>query len=281
MISGDEEGGLVDRLGDWGFAPPLASAQYLSSQPLQKTRQAGVTAARELQSLGMNTDLAPVVDVRSIPNPLETTRLFSANAATVTRYAGAFLDGVQSQGVIACLKHWPGIGGLPFGEDPHDVLPVEDRTTAQLNAVDFATFRGLLSHQPAMIMVTHVIMRAYDANTPATLSPTLVNGILRGKLGYDGVVMTDSLYMGAIKQYLNDQQLYSELPRAAVLAVIAGDDLLEGAFDQTSMSNMLTALKAAMKDGRISKARIDQSVRRILTLKARYGLLPLIGLPQT
>jgi beta-N-acetylhexosaminidase len=115
--------------------------------------------------------------------------------------------------------------------------------------------------------VTHVLVPAIDPNLPATLSPALVQGVLRGELGYDGVVMTDSLYMKGISER------YS-LGEASVLAVLAGDDLLEGAWDSASMQEMLSALEAAVAQGRISAARIDQSVRRILLLKERYGLLP-------
>jgi beta-N-acetylhexosaminidase len=128
-----------------------------------------------------------------------------------------------------------------------------------------------------MVMVTHVIVQALDPNLPATLSPKVVDGVLRGQLGYQGVVMTDSLYMDGIKDFLHDNDLYTELPKAAVLAVEAGDDLLEGAFDTTSMSAMVHALKAAISSGRISRSRIDDSVRRILMLKARFGLLPLLA----
>src|SRR5262249_9957855 len=162
MISSDEEVRSVDRLGDSGFAPPLPTVDDLHRYPLAQTRQAGATAARELKSFGMNTDLAPVADVRSVPNAFEGDRLFGDDVATVVRYAGAFLDGLQSQGVIGCVKHWPGIGGLAFGEDPHDVLPIKDIPRTHLDTVDFAAFRQLLSHQPGMVMVTHVIMRAYD-----------------------------------------------------------------------------------------------------------------------
>jgi beta-N-acetylhexosaminidase len=122
-----------------------------------------------------------------------------------------------------------------------------------------------------MIMVTHVLVNAVDPTMPATLSPKMVNGILRGELGYNGVVMTDSLYMQGIAIHYN-------LPEAGVLAVIAGDDLLEGAYDSSSMAAMIAALKAAISDGRISIARINQSVQRILTLKIRYGMLPLRAL---
>jgi beta-N-acetylhexosaminidase len=119
-----------------------------------------------------------------------------------------------------------------------------------------------------MIMVTHVIVQAIDPTMPATLSPKLVDGVLRGQLGYDGVVMTDSLYMQGIAVKYN-------LPEAGVLSVIAGDDLLEGAYNTSTMAAMIAALKAAIADGRISVARIDQSVLRILKLKIRYGMLPL------
>jgi beta-N-acetylhexosaminidase len=111
-------------------------------------------------------------------------------------------------------------------------------------------------------------VNAIDPTLPATLSPKVVQGTLRDQLGYQGVVMTDSLYMKGISLQYN-------LGQAAVLSVMAGDDLLEGAFDSYSMRFMMDSIKGAMADGRISQARIDQSVRRILALKLRFGLLPL------
>jgi beta-N-acetylhexosaminidase len=271
MISIDEEGGVVDRLGSSNFAPPLPDAQTLGTEPAQASYNAGVTAAQELNAYDMNTDLAPVADVRTNPFAVEYTRLFGDDPGTVDRAAGAFLDGLQANGVIGTLKHWPGIGST--AADPHQMLPVIARSKAQLEATDFAAFKGLLAHQPGMIMVTHVLVPAYDNSLPATLSPTLVDGVLRGELGYDGVVMTDSLYMKAIS-------LHYSLPEAGVLSVIAGDDLLEGAFDSGSMAAMLAALKSAITAGRITVSRINQSVRRLLTLKARFGLLPLLALPR-
>jgi beta-N-acetylhexosaminidase len=175
------------------------------------------------------------------------------------------LQGLQQNGEIACLKHWPGIGST--NGDPHLTLPVITRSLQDLESTDFAAFRNLLPMQPSMIMVTHVMIPALDPNLPATLSPKIVQGVLRGELGYNGVVLTDSLYMKGIS-------LHYSLGEAGVLSVIAGDDLLEGAWDSASMSEMLNALKTAIAQGRISLARIDQSVRRILLLKQQYGLLP-------
>ncbi|HEV2236657.1 MAG TPA: glycoside hydrolase family 3 N-terminal domain-containing protein, partial [Ktedonobacterales bacterium] len=196
---------------------------------------------------------------------VETTRLYSSSPGVVTTFAGAYLNALQSHGIIATLKHWPGIGNVTL--DPHKTLPTITDSPAQLQSQHYATFRALLADDPGMIMVTHVIVQAVDPNMPATLSPKIVDGVLRGQLGYDGVVMTDSLYMKGIS-------LRYSLGEAAVLSVIAGDDLLEGAWDAYSMREMINAIKDAMAAGRITPARIDQSVRRILRLKQRYGLLP-------
>lgn len=267
MVSMDEEGGVVDRLGYLGVDAPLPAAQDLTAtgNP-QNAYNAGVRAAREMTALGINTNLAPVVDVRTTPAAIEWNRLFGNDPATVDRYAGAFLRGLQDNGVIGCLKHWPGIGSVT--QDPHLTLPTINRTMNQLKSTEFAAFKGLLAADPGMIMVTHVIVPAIDPNLPATLSPAVVQGTLRDKLGYQGVVMTDSLYMKGIS-------LHYTLPQAAVLAVEAGDDLLEGAYDTYSMRGMIQAIKNAISAGQITMARIDQSVRRILTLKMQFGLIPL------
>ena len=267
LVTMDEEGGLVDRLGFYHFFPPLPAAQDLGATGnVALATQAGDQAAQEMLAMGINTDLAPVVDVRGPNGSVETTRLYSSDPATVARFAGAYLDALQSHGVIATLKHWPGIGDVTL--DPHLTLPSINAPMSQLESQHFATFRALLAHNPGMIMVTHVLVNAVDPTMPATLSPKMVDGILRGELGYNGVVMTDSLYMQGIAER------YS-LPQAGVLAVMAGDDLLEGAYDTSSMAQMIAALKAAISDGRISMARIDQSVQRILALKIRFGMLPL------
>ncbi len=270
LVTMDEEGGLVDRLGFYHFFPPLPSAQDLGATgDVANATLAGDQAAQEMIAMGINTDLAPVVDVRGPNGSIETTRLYGADPATVTSFAGAYMDALQSHGIIATLKHWPGIGDVTL--DPHLTLPTIDAPMSQLESQHFATFRALLSHNPGRIMVTHVLVNAVDPTMPATLSPLMVNGILRGELGYNGVVMTDSLYMQGIAER------YS-LPQAGVLAIIAGDDLLEGAYDTYSMQQMIAAIKAAISDGSITIARIDQSVQRILALKIRFGMLPLRGL---
>jgi beta-N-acetylhexosaminidase len=268
MVTMDEEGGGVDRLGLYGFAPPLPSPQDTAKTGNPQNAYAnGARGAQQMVSFGINTDLAPLADIRLTDGSILYTRMYGSDSPTVTAYAGAFLRGVQDNGVIATLKHWPGIGSIT--SDPHQTLPVMNRSLSQLQSTEFSSFKALLPLNPGMIMVTHVLVNAIDPTLPATLSPKVVQGVLRDQLGYQGVVMTDSLYMKGISLQYN-------LGQAAILSVMAGDDLLEGAFDSYSMRFMMDSIKGAMADGRISQARIDQSVRRILALKLRFGLLPLL-----
>lgn len=266
FVTMDEEGGNVDRLGDLKFAKPLPSASWLGStgNP-QLAYDSGAQAARNLQSYGINTDLAPVVDVRVTPDQIEGPRLFGNDPYTVQQYATEFLQGLQQNSVIGCLKHWPGIGDA--NQDPHLTLPTIDRTRDQLEAVEFAPFRAMLKDNPGMIMVTHVILTAIDPTMPSSLSPAVVQGILRNELGYDGVVITDNLWMKGVSDK------YS-LGQAAVLAIIAGDDLLEGAWAPYELRVMESAVKNAVASGQITVTRINQSVRRLLALKVKYGILP-------
>ena len=267
MVTMDEEGGGVDRLGLYGFAPPLPSPlDTAKTGNPQNAYDNGARGAKQMLSFGVNTDLAPLADIRLTDGSILYTRMYGSDSQTVTAYAGAFLRGVQDNGVIGTLKHWPGIGSIT--SDPHQTLPVMNRSLSQLQSTEFSSFKALLPLNPGMIMVTHVVVPSLDPNLPATLSPKIVQGVLRNQLGYQGVVMTDSLYMKGISLQYN-------LGQAAVLSVMAGDDLLEGAFDSYSMRFMMDSIKGAMADGRISQARIDQSVHRILALKLRFGLLPL------
>jgi beta-N-acetylhexosaminidase len=266
LITMDEEGGGVDRLGAYGFAAALpAPEQTAKTNDPKNAYAAGMQAAKSMLSFGINTNLAPLADIRGSNSSILSTRMYGSDPATVVSFASQFLLGSQQHGVIATLKHWPGAGGLTV--DPHKALPVTTRTRDQLESFEFASFRALLPEHPGMIMVTHVLVEALDPKLPSTLSPAVVQAILRDEMGYQGVVMTDSLYMQGIALNYN-------LGQAAVLSVLAGDDLLEGAYDTGSMHSMINAIKAAMTNGQITQARIDRSVWRILALKAAYGLLP-------
>lgn len=261
LITLDQEGGNVNRLAEFYGSAPSAYELGQIGDPAT-ARKYGALYAKELIALGINGNLAPVVDVGTINN-VEGIRLWSPSVQKTDELAGAFLDGMQANGMPGALKHWPGIGSVTG--DPHFSLPTVPHSLDQLNSTDFAAFKGLLPHGPAMIMVTDVLAPAVDQNLPATLSPTLVNGILRGQLGYQGVIITDSLHMAGIENTYN-------LGEAGVLAILAGDDILEGAFDPWSANEMLTALRTAVQTGRIPLSRIEESDRRILRLKFAYHI---------
>jgi beta-N-acetylhexosaminidase len=266
LITVDEEGGGVDRLKAIYGSRPSARQIALSRSTRYAQDQGGLTA-RDMAALGFNVNLAPDVDVQLVAGPDLGSRNFGTNPQTVTTYAGAYLTGLQQHGVLGTLKHFPGLGAATI--DAHAGLPVIDRTRAQIEATELAPYRNLFATgQVGAVMTTDLLMPALDPKLPAELSPTIINGILRGELGFDGVVITDALYM----QGISDR--YS-MPEAGVLAILAGCDMMEGPMSPGQVSAMENALRAALSSGRLTKDRIDESVRRILILKMRMGLIPI------
>ncbi len=264
LIATDQEGGLVNRLYEFHGALPSAAQMAASGDPNTALVQ-GTQSAKWLLDLGINSDLAPVVDVHTVDPPILATRMFGRDPKTVATYAGAFLSGLQQNGVAGCLKHFPGLGAIT--SDPHAGLPTVTRSRADLNSIDLAPYKTMIPQDPpAMIMSTDVLVPAIDPQLPAELSPKAINGVLRGQLGYNGVVITDGLYMAGISERWS-------LSQAAVLSVIAGDDLIEGPFTPAQVASVVTALKQAMQQGQLSMARIDQSVQRILLMKMQYGII--------
>lgn len=264
LIATDQEGGLVNRLYKFHGYLPSAENMAASGDPNVALTQ-GTQQAKWMAELGINADLAPVVDVHTVDPPVLASRMFGRDPKTVATYAGAFLNGLQKNGVAGCLKHFPGLGSIT--SDPHDGLPVVQRSMTELENIDLAPYKLMIKQdQPAMIMATDVLMPAIDPNLPAELSPKAINGLLRGELGYDGVVITDGLYMGGISQRWS-------LSEASVLSIIAGDDMIEGPYTPSLVSQVVTAFKQAIQQGRLSMARVDQAVRRILLLKMQYGII--------
>ena len=266
MIATDQEGGLVNRLSRFHGYLPSAADMATSGKPAVAFTQ-GSQSAKWMVELGINTDLAPVVDVHTVDPPVLATRMFGRDPKTVVSYAGAFLSGLQNNGVAGCLKHFPGLGAIT--SDPHTGLPTVNRSLADLNTIDLAPYRLMIqSDQPAMIMSTDVLMPAIDPTLPAELSPKAINGILRKQLGYDGVVITDGLYMHGISDRWS-------LSQAAVLSIIAGNDMIEGPYTPDLVANVVTALKQALQQGTLTMNRVDQSVERILLLKIHFGMIKL------
>ncbi len=263
LIAADQEGGFIDQLTNI-YGRTASETEIGATGNPQYAYQQGALQASHLLALGINIDLAPDLDVQLVDGPDQSTRTFGTTAAVVTKMGGAFLDGLQMNGVAGAAKHFPGLGAATT--DAHLGLPVINRTRYQIEQVELAPYRALIqgSDPPQMIMSTDLLMPKIDPTLPAEISPTIITGMLRDELGYDGVVLTDALYMKGITDK------YTEL-QAGVMALVAGDDMLLGPADTYSAEEMISAIKDAMHSGLLSQQRIDQSVRRILRLKAERG----------
>ncbi len=261
----DQEGGTVDRLIKLDGPRPSATSIGATGNPMNAYNE-GVRDASDLSSYGINLNLAPVVDVNNVYNPQMYLRTFGNNPTTVTQMAEAYLKGLQKSGkVLGTLKHFPGLGDV--AADPHSSVPHLTRSEGDLMKIDWAPYRSMIQQGNVYaVMVTHELVTAVDGSIPSSLSYKLVTGILRDQLGFQGVIMTDSLTMEGILAYYTEAQ-------AAVVAVEAGDDLLMGASTPSDVAAMITGLKQAINAGQISEQRIDDSVRRILTMKYQMGLL--------
>jgi len=271
LISADEEGGFVERVQNIYGHLPGALETYQTGNPNDAARL-GHTIAHQLLQLGINTDLAPDVDVQLVDGPDQYLRTWGYTPQSVITYGGAYLSAIQSDGVIGCIKHFPGLGAAKT--DAHYSLPKVDRTKSQIYSTELAPFKYFIQtrnplEQPGMIMPTDILMPAIDPKLPAELSPIFMTDILRKQFGYDGVAITDALYMKGISDKWS-------LGQAAVLAIQAGNDMLLGANGPYQMMEMLNALKAALQDGQISRARIDEAATRIITLKLERHLMPMV-----
>lgn len=265
VVAIDQEGGTVDRLINLDGPRPSATEIGATNDP-NKAMQEGIQDAQDLSSYGFNLNLAPVVDVNNVYNPQMYLRTFGNNAASVIKMAGAYLQGLQQNGkVLGTLKHFPGLGDV--SEDPHNSVPHLYRSKSDLEAIDWAPYRVLIQQGDVhAIMVTHEIVTAIDDSKPSSLSYKVVTGILRDDLGFQGVIITDSLTMEGITAYYSEAQ-------AAAVAIEAGSDLLMGASTPNDVASMINGIKQAINAGEISQQRIDDSVRRILMLKYQMGLL--------
>lgn len=265
LIATDQEGGGVNRM--LAVVGPLSSASEMgaTNNPAY-VKQRGINDAATLANEGINLNLAPVVDVLQTSGGDIGARAFGGSPDKVTTMAGAYLDGLQQSGkVVGALKHFPGLGDVPV--DPHETLYTLTRPLDQLNAIDWAPYRTLIAQGNVYaVMSTHVVVSAVDPTMPASLSYPVLTGILRDQLGFNGVIITDGIYMKALGAFSLDQ--------IAVDAVLAGNDIICSTYSIDSIGEVVQAIKTALANGTLTKARIDASVRRILLLKLHLGLLP-------
>jgi beta-N-acetylhexosaminidase len=262
FIGWNHEGGRVVRRGAGMTQFPSAMALGAIGQP-ELVYQVGQVVGQEMTSLGVNMNYAPVLDVNTAPaNPVIGLRSFGEDPALVAALGQQYIIGQQSAGIIAVAKHFPGHGSVTV--DSHIGLPRLDATDAAISQTELPPFQAALVANVGAVMVAHLQVPALEPDGwPASLSPSIVGGLLRQQMGYAGVIMTDDMNMGALNAYTPQE--------AAVQAVLAGNDVLV-TVNQANYELFRQALLDAVANGRIPEARIDESVRRIITLKLAYNL---------
>ncbi|WP_251034816.1 beta-N-acetylhexosaminidase [Paenibacillus polymyxa] len=263
FMSVDQEGGKVSRM-------PETVESIPSSRKVGETKDSalaetmGELLARQVQLAGFNVDFAPVLDVNSNPkNPVIGDRSFGSSAELVSRMGIAEMKGLRSEGIIPVVKHFPGHGDTSV--DSHLDLPVVNKTEKQLAELEWIPFQAAVKEQVEAVMVAHILFPKLDPDHPASLSDVIIGEHLRGKFNYDGVVITDDLSMGAIAKNF-------KLDEAALATVKAGSDILLVAHSYESAKTIFDTLISAVKSGKITESRIDESVYRILALKQQYKL---------
>ncbi|MFJ6387472.1 glycoside hydrolase family 3 protein [Streptomyces sp. NPDC091972] len=261
LVSTDQEHGIVCRVGEPATLFPGAMAIGAGGSR-KDARTLGRIAGQELGALGIRQNYSPVADVNVNPaNPVIGVRSFGSEAGAVAGLVAAEVAGYQGAGVAATAKHFPGHGDTAV--DSHYGFPVITHSREQWEQLDAVPFRAAIRAGIDSIMTAHIQFPALDdSGDPATLSHPIVTGILRGELGYDGVVVTDSLGMEGVRTKYGDD-------RVPVLALKAGVDQL---LNPPSLDVAWNAVLTAVRDGELTEARLDESILRILRLKARLGL---------
>jgi beta-N-acetylhexosaminidase len=263
LVSIDHEGGSVFRFQSGMTHFPNLMTLGAANNP-DLTYNVAAANAWELRAVGINTSLGPVLDINDDPaNPVIGLRAFGGIADLVTRMGEQYIAGLQQNGMIATAKHFPGHGSTNI--DSHSTLPVVNKSLDQLRMNELIPFMQAVRSSVGIIMVGHIANLIVDpSGLPASLSPIFIQDILRGELGFEGVVMTDALTMGAVTEKY-------DIPSAAVKSIQAGVDIV-AVTGPDFAGGAYAAILQAVRSGAISMQRIDESVRRILLLKAQYGL---------
>jgi len=263
FVAIDQEGGRVTRLPEPFTRFPANRILGRSVSP-QRVRACAEVSARELSAVGINFNLAPVLDVDTNPaNPIIGSRSFGPDPRQVATLGLAVLEGFRKQGVLGLVKHFPGHGDTSL--DSHLTLPVVDHPRERLERIELAPFRDVIAHPHGAeaLMTAHVVYPALDPEMPATLSERILTGILRIEMKFRGLVLTDDLEMRAI----TDRYGAGE---ASLLALQAGADQILFCHTPSLVPECLEELTKEIERGGLSEKRIRESLQRVLTLKERY-----------
>ncbi len=264
-ISIDQEGGLVDRIRfpEMSLSPGLMALSATDDAAMVEA--AHRIMGRELSDLGVHIDFAPCLDVNNNPqNPIIGARSLGEDPARVSQLGRAAIRGLRAGGVAACAKHFPGHGDTAM--DSHLALPTVDHPLPRLRDVELAPFRAAIEEGVESIMTAHIVFPAYDSE-PATLSRRILTGLLREEMGFDGVIITDGLNMKAIADNYG-------MGEAAVRSIEAGADLVLAFGPIPDQVAAYSALLEAVRTGRLTETRLDESLERLFALKRRYHALP-------
>ncbi len=253
LVSVDHEGGRVFRL-----PPPftqIPTAREIGGRHGDLPLQIGQLMGRELREVGFNLNFAPVLDVDSNPNnPIIGDRAFSSDPHQVARAALELAQGLRSEGVLPCGKHFPGHGDT--SKDSHLELPVVDHPPSRIRSLELLPFQEAIKNQIEMLMTAHVLYPQIDADYPATLSQKIISGLLRQEMGYDGLVISDDFNMKAIADRYG-------IPEAAELFWKAGGDLILVCRYQEICEPLLESLLKRVGDGAIPLEMIEVSRKRL------------------
>lgn len=257
LVCVDQEGGATVRFTD-GFDPP-PSMREVGLGGAEAAGAVGARLAADLRPVGIDLDLAPVVDVDSNPaNPVIGPRSFGADPEQVAACGASLIRAMQSGGIAACAKHFPGHGDTD--QDSHHDLPVLRHDLARLRDIELPPFAAAIEAGVAAIMTTHVVFEHLDPGVPATLSAAAIDGILRSELRFDGVVISDDLEMAAIAEL---PEIDGDLGEAAVRSILAGVDLVLCCHEPARQHRVIDALAGAIVDGRIPPSRVARSHARL------------------
>ncbi|MFF3943987.1 glycoside hydrolase family 3 protein [Streptomyces sp. NPDC001902] len=263
LVAADEEGGDVTRLEARSGSSFPGNLALGAVDDTALTRDVAAELGRRLAECGVNLNWAPSADVNSDPrNPVIGVRSFGSDPLLVARHTGAYVEGLQSAGVAACTKHFPGHGDTSV--DSHHALPRVDVDPDTLHARELAPFRAALAAGSKAVMSAHILVPALDPDRPATLSPAVLTGLLRDELGYDGLIVTDGIEMRAIADAYG-------IERGTVLALAAGADAIcvgGGLAEEETVVALRDAIVAAVRDGDLPRERLADAAGRVRSLAA-------------
>jgi len=256
LVAVDQEGGRVNR-----FGPPIhrfpgnAALGRIPNRGAEYARRQAQVTARELRAIGVNWDFAPVLDVNNNPaNPVIGDRSYSADPGIVADLGTAAIQGYQSEGILACAKHFPGHGDTSV--DSHLDLPTITVDRNRMDSVELVPFRAGIEAGVASIMTAHILFPALDPLRPATMSHEILTGLLREEMGYEGIVITDCLEMKAIADGFGSA-------RGAVEAIKAGADMVLACHTLETQREIRDSILAAVGSGEIPDSLIEASMNRI------------------